>query len=312
MVHNPDSRRGARVASVVEGILSARAAPRPALIRWVKVKDLAGLEANPERVIALGGDGSINAALNWLWRNRLQAPFAIIPAGTGNNLAKGLGIPLKTEPALQLALYGRKVRHLDAGVVTDLRSGWNTVIVQSLCLGFPAHISARFDRLRKIPLLRPLFFLLGDTAYRVLAALGLEEQKRLEKQGRNLLETHLVVDGEARAETLLALFVGNERSLGGSFIPCPRALPDDGKLDLCLVRAGTGANYWRLFAEVAGGEHLSNERVVRYLQFEKRLELEFSSPTPVLVDGDIRETSDRFGIDVLPQRFPVVAPEVNL
>ncbi|MCG3195700.1 MAG: lipid kinase YegS [bacterium] len=311
LVHNPRSRRGARVASEVRGFLERQppaTAPRP---RWLTLEELPETGVAPERVLALGGDGTINAVLNWLWRNNLEAPLAIVPAGTGNNLAKGLGVPLEIQASLKLALCGARLCRLDAGVIRDGRSGWSTVTVQSLCFGFPAHISARFDRMRRNPLTRPLLTLLGDTAYRLLAALGLEGQKRMERKGRHLLESKLRIDGEALAETVLALFVGNERSLGGSFIPCPLALPDDGKLDLCLVRAGTGANYWRLFAEVVRGAHLANVGVVRYIQFEKRLDLEFSSPTPVLVDGDIRETSDRFGIEVLPRRFPVVVPEGN-
>ncbi|NUN97229.1 MAG: acylglycerol kinase family protein, partial [Candidatus Omnitrophica bacterium] len=86
LVHNPRSRRGTRVASEVRGLLEGMlptGAPRP---RWTTLEGLPEADVAPRRVVSLGGDGTVNAVLNWLWRNNLEIPLAIVPAGTGNNL----------------------------------------------------------------------------------------------------------------------------------------------------------------------------------------------------------------------------------
>src|SRR5678816_4908666 len=59
-----------------------------------------------------------------------------------------------------------------------------------------------------------------------------------------------VLPEETLEERVIAIFIGNERSLGGEFQPCPKARIDDGLMDLCFVRAGTGESYLRLFRSV--------------------------------------------------------------
>jgi diacylglycerol kinase family enzyme len=112
--------------------------------------------------------------------------------------------------------------------------------------------------------------------------------------------------GETIDEKTFAVFIGNERSLGGNFFPCPRAEVDDGKLDLCLVRAGTGASYFDLFRRIARGDHLALERTVVYRQTPGPLEIGLSKPSPFLADGDLWVTSNRFVLRMLRHRFEVI------
>lgn len=245
-------------------------------------------------------------AAKWMLERGLDAPLGIVPAGTGNNLARGLAIPLEPAQAFRRALLGTRTRPLDGCVIRDGRGPAMSVMVQSACLGFPAAMAARYEALRGHAILRPFLSLFGPYVYRLLAALGLEGQKRKEKRGEDLLEARCLFPHEELYETVLAVFLGNERSLGGNFHPCPIAQVDDGLLDVCLVRSGTGTNYWELFREVVRGEHLRLDKVVLYRQFSGTLEIELSTPAPILVDGDIRFTSDRFRIEVLPARFQVI------
>jgi diacylglycerol kinase (ATP) len=304
LVHNPGSRRGRAALVSVSRILA-----RPEWAEWrglrtVPLRDLGSVREAPERVIVLGGDGSVNAAAEWLVERGAEAPLAILPAGTGNNLARGLGIPLRIEDALGLALRGSRARPLDA-IAYVAGGDRERLIIQTSALGFPAEIASRYDALRQHLLFRCLAAPAGPYVYRVLAFLGLRQQKRRERSG-DVLGIRCAMPGETLEEKAFAVFIGNERSLGGNFFPCPRAEVDDGKLDLCLVRAGTGASYLDLFRRIARGDHLALERTVVYRQTAGPLEIDLSEPTPLLVDGDLWVTSDRFVLRVLRHRFQAI------
>jgi diacylglycerol kinase (ATP) len=310
VVFNPGARRGGSVAAEVRRALAAATAPpareEPGRLAFAPVSELDAVGEAPGRVIAVGGDGTFNGAADWLARRGFRAPLAIVPAGTGNNLACGLGLPLRTGPALVLALRGRACRPLDAVVYLSPEEGRRRLLLQGGALGFPAEVAARYDRLRRQPLLRPLLQPLGTHVYRLLALAGLAAQKRRERRGEDLLEVRAALAGEEIRERLLALFIANERSLGGNFVPCPRARVDDGAFDLCFVRAGTGASYLKTFRRVARGEHLALEDVVIYRQSTGPVEIELSAAAPLVADGDLWLRSRRYRFEILPARFEVI------
>jgi diacylglycerol kinase (ATP) len=316
LLHNPGSRRAARTARDLRVLLSSAGSAVGRSLRWVAISDLEQAAAIPERMIVVGGDGTINAAASWLESRGAGCPLAVIPAGTGNNLARGFGIPLKLEEALKIALHGGEIRSLDAviyrtgtapagaapaGAAADTR-----LMVQIAALGFPADMAGVYDRLRRNVAFRVLAAPAGTYVYRILGLVGLIHQKRREKAGKNVLQVRLELPGEIIQEQALALFFCNERSLGGNFFPCPLARVDDGLLDICLVRAGTGMGHLKLFRRVARGTHLSLESAVIYRQTMGPVEVEISTPKPLLVDGDLWVKSSRFSFEMLPGRFQVV------
>jgi diacylglycerol kinase (ATP) len=308
LVYNPSARAGERAAARLEAILATHPLPQDINLDWTPIDELGNHRRKPGRVIAVGGDGTASQSAEWIVEHGYQVPLAIIPAGTGNNLAQGLGIPTRMRAAAGLAFQGSHLRLLDAGRLIDVPTGQHCLMIQSACLGFPSEMSARFAALRQKPLWRPWITLAGTYAYRVIAALGLEGQKRKEKRGEGLLMATCQIGDEKFSETVLAILLGNERSLGGNFYPCPLAVVDDGLLDLCLIRSGTGVNYWKLFHDVTRGKHLRYEEVVLYRQFSEALEIMLTRKEPVLVDGDIRFESDHLRLEVLPQCLPVVVP----
>ncbi|HVR74863.1 MAG TPA: diacylglycerol kinase family protein [Planctomycetota bacterium] len=309
MLHNPLSRNGSRAERRTRSALHSRkdgAGPR---LVWVALSALHSLERVPERIIVIGGDGTVNAAAEWLIERRASCPIAILPAGTGNNLACGLGLPLDLAGSLRVALGGERTRPLDVIVYRGLSVGGPRVVVQSAALGFPADIARRYDVLRRRPLLGGMLTLTGQHVYRLLALLGLQRQKRMEARGERLLEVECVLPDEVLRETVFAIFIGNERSLGGNFLPCPRAELDDGMFDICFVRAGTGARYLKLFRAVARGEHLEMRDTVLYRQTPGPVALNLSAPGSFLADGDIHVTDRAFRLEVLPGRLEVIVGE---
>jgi diacylglycerol kinase (ATP) len=278
---------------------------------------LSGLECAPlpaKRVVVIGGDGTVNAALSWLHARGCERVLGIVPAGTGNNLARGLGLPLEPARACEVAFLSDKVRRIDGIAYRGSRGACVRWVVQSASLGFPAEIAARYDRLRRHWAFRALTRPLGSLTYKMLAFLGLAAQKRREKRGEGLLRLQCRLPALAGAapevleETVLALFIHNERTIGGGFVPCPEARVDDGLLDLCTVRAGTGTSYLRIFRAIARGEHLRLSEAVACRQTPGPVELVFSQPTPLVSDGDVWLEDERYLIELLPGLFAVSVP----
>src|SRR5206468_6261532 len=94
-------------------------------------------------VVAVGGDGSVHAALQAVAGT--STPLAVVPAGTGNDLALALGIPKDPVAAARAAaedLLDGRTTAIDAGRTGD--RWWVTV----LCCGFDSAVSDRANRLR--------------------------------------------------------------------------------------------------------------------------------------------------------------------
>ncbi|MBN1444240.1 MAG: hypothetical protein JXA90_16125 [Planctomycetes bacterium] len=307
-IENPASRRGRSRARKVRRWLAAREGAGAGGALWADVGDLERCDPPRGRVIAVGGDGTINAAASWLLERGASVPLAVIPAGTGNNLARGLGIPLDLPRACSLALGGSACADLD---VIRYRTGADDdgrLLIQSAALGFPAEIASLYARLRRGRIFRALAAPAGTYVYRILALAGLVRQRWRERRGWRGLSVRIRLGEEAIEDDALAIFIGNERSLGGEFHPCPRARPDDGRLDLCIVRSCAAEPYLRIFAAIARGEHLDLGPSIVYRQSEGPLEMRLSAPSPLLADGDLWVESDAYRMEVCPGRLRVVIP----
>ena len=175
--------------------------------------------------------------------------------------------------------------------------------IQSAAFGLPAEVARCYDRWRQGLCFRLVGRVLGAQIYRLLAFAGLRREKRHARQGGLKLRAQFAE--EQISANALALFIGNEATLGGDFVPCPQARMDDGKLDFCLVSHDAETDYMELFRDVARGEHLDRD-MVSYRQSSSPLRLEFESAAPIMVDGDVWRSADVFEFEVLAGRFSVV------
>ncbi len=122
-----------------------------------------------------------NAAVSWLVSRGWECPIALVPAGTGNNLASGLGIPLASEAALEIALRGRRLRALDAFAYRAGDDPSVRYIVQTSALAYPAEMAGWYDSLRRRAVLRALLRPLGSGVYRLVGICGLVREKLRER-----------------------------------------------------------------------------------------------------------------------------------
>jgi YegS/Rv2252/BmrU family lipid kinase len=194
-------------------------------------------------VVLVGGDGSVHTAVDALRRRGELSPgepLGLVPLGTGNDLARTLGIPLEPADAAQALLDGSP-RALDLLVDDD-----GGVVVNVVHLGVGAEAAEKATGLKDR---------LGKAAYpvgSVLAAAGPTGwDLRVEVDG-SVVE----VDGPA-----LMVVVANGRTIGGGADIAPDAAPDDGLLDV-VVATSTGP-LARLGFGVAlrEGEHVERDDV---------------------------------------------------
>jgi diacylglycerol kinase family enzyme len=176
-----------------------------------------------------GGDGSLHAVIAALHRrNDLKnAVLGLLPLGTGNDFARGTGIPLDIEEAARVILHGQ-VRAMDV-IVDEL----GEIVVNSVHVGAGANASRRGSRWKE----RLGSFGVGTLN---LGRLGYPIGAALTAWNPPILRVHVEVDGEVVNDVdrpVLMVAVGNGSSVGGGAELTPEASPEDGRLDVMISRA---------------------------------------------------------------------------
>ena len=212
-------------------------------------------------VVTIGGDGSVHAGLQAV--GGTATPLAVIPAGTGNDLALALGIPRDPLTAARAAaedLLAGTTRAIDLGRTAD--RWWATV----LCCGFDSAVSDRANRLR---------WPRGRRRYDVAV---LAELAQLRPR-----EVEVVLDGEARTVPVTLIAVGNTCWYGGGMKVCPGADPADGLFDVTVVGATTRLELMRTKPRLSAGTHIEHPMV----SVHRAARVELSSPgVTTYADGE--------------------------
>jgi diacylglycerol kinase (ATP) len=197
-----------------------------------------------DALVVVGGDGMVHAAVGLLARS--EVPLGVVPSGTGNDFARGLGIP-QGDPAAAAAVLlealGREPRTIDLGLVRhgDGQERWFAGVLSA---GFDAIVNERANALR---------WPKGRSRY---TRAILHELLRLRPR-----RYRLVVDGRPRSVEALLVAVANNTSLGGGMLITPKALLDDGLLDLFIVAPMSRLAFLRIFPRVFSGTHVGDRRV---------------------------------------------------
>jgi len=212
----------------------------------------------PDAFIVVGGDGMVNLGTNLLVGTKV--PLGLVPSGTGNDMARGLGIPHQnTEAAIAslVASLEKPARVIDAGRVEYLDDGRLSVrwFACVLSAGFDAIVNERANHME-----RP------RGASRYLIALGLELAKL------KPIPYRLVLDGSELVTTGALISVGNNVSIGGGMKVTPDALVDDGLLDVLVVQSLSRISFLRIFPRVFKGEHVTDSRVTIHRAKKIRIE----------------------------------------
>jgi diacylglycerol kinase (ATP) len=201
----------------------------------------AAIESGVDALAVCGGDGMVHLGAGLCAGTAL--PLGIVAAGTGNDVATALGLPVHDAAAAARVIAGGHVRSIDAGraVGADGTTRW---WVGVLGAGFDSLVNERANRwvrprgrlrytlavARELPVFRPVPFVLE-------------------------------LDGGRRETPAMLVAVGNGPSYGGGMRVCPDADPADGLLDVAVVHALSTPAFLRVFPRVFAGTHVRHPAV---------------------------------------------------
>ncbi|MET4638467.1 diacylglycerol kinase family protein [Mycetocola sp. 2940] len=239
-----------------------------------------------DALVVVGGDGMVSLAVNELGDTGI--PLGIVPTGTGNDTARGLGIPLE-DPAAAIQVLRDALdappRILDVGLVHHGIT--ETRFLGIVSAGFDALVNDRANLWRR-PRGRSRYTL---ALLRELVALT---PRRYE----------LTVDGAAVTVDAVLLSVANNVSLGGGMKIVPHARMDDGFLDLFTVAPLGRLRLLRFFPRVFSGTHTGLDVV----SFRTLRRVRIDAPGIVAYADGERIGSLPIEVEVLPDSLRVLAP----
>lgn len=206
-----------------------------------------------DALLVMGGDGMAHLGLNACAGTTV--PLGVLPAGTGNDLCRGLGLPLRVRDAVA-ALTRDRVRTVDLARVQPAGGGvrWVGCVVST---GFDSRVALRTAAMR-VPL--------GPLAY---AWSALAELRTFVP-----LQYRLGIDGARRELSSMAVFVANAEFFGGGMRAAPGADVTDGLLDVTIIHPVSRVVLLRLLPTLYSGRFVSHPCVERL------------RATEVVVDGE--------------------------
>lgn len=215
-------------------------------------------------VVAVGGDGTIHDVANGLIDSNI--PLGIIPAGSGNDLARALQIPMNYQKALERILIGEQ-RKMDVG-----RIG-NEYCITVTGIGFDGKVAEENSSSKYKKWLNT--FRLGNLSYGLSFLHVLFQYRPVNVQ--------LKVD-EKNFSFLNVWFIAiaNTPSYGGGIKICPEACYDDGLFDICIVHDLPKWELLRTFPKAFVGKHVLHPGVTMI----RGKQVDVASDWPIIVQGD--------------------------
>jgi diacylglycerol kinase (ATP) len=233
-----------------------------------------------ESIVVCGGDGMVHIALQALAGT--DTNLGIIPAGSGNDVARYLNIPRNDPRAAADVVVGSHVRVIDLA-----RIGASTHFVTVLAAGFDSLVNERANRLT---------WPKGQARYTLATVAELRVFEPLPYT--------LDLDGEVRQLDAMLVAVGNGPSFGGGLRITHGAEIDDGWLDVVIIKPMSKLELLRTYPKLYTGKH------VRHPQYERHRVRSVTVAAPGIVgyaDGE-RIGSLPMTVNVAPNALRVLTP----
>ena len=208
-------------------------------------------------VIVVGGDGMVHLAVQELAGTEI--PLAVIPAGTGNDLARALNLPLNNPELLIGNFLNRKPTKVDLGKVNG------RIFAGILSTGFDSIVNERANRMTMVK---------GRMKYNAAILLELPTFKPKTYEFR--------IDGITFTTKAMLIAVSNGISYGGGMKVTPEAKIDDGLFDVMVLGPVSKIEFLRVFPKVFSGGHV-NHPAVKILRGK---EVEINADAVAYADGE--------------------------
>jgi len=234
-------------------------------------------------LVAVGGDGTCGRIADALIRSNSRCRLAVIPAGTGNDFAKTLGV--EKYDAQQIAELVKR------GDETRIDVGWadGHYFLNSCGFGFDASVLEASNEVR---------WLKGDAVYIYAALRQLFSYRGIDVRANG-------APGVAR-DSMLMVTASNGRWLGGAFKIAPTASVLDGRLDVCFFSDSNVFERVKLFVGAMRGTHLGMPSVTSVSV--SQITLTFATNPSMEMDGELRVArSHTVELRSIPRALSVVA-----
>lgn len=225
----------------------------------------------PVRIYACGGDGTLNEVVNGA-AGYSNAAITGVPKGTGNDFLKIFG------PNYRTLFYNLEALAVGPQASFDLMDCNGHLGIDVVCAGVDARVAAEVHRYKDLP------FVSGIGAY--VLSLGENVLKGIARP------MTIRTDGLNWVDQKTSLFcICNGRYYGGGFMPVPEAMPDDGVLDMLLVRKVGLFTFVRLAGKYAKGLYRQYPELIQDFHGQE-VHISAREPITVVVDGEVmRDTS---------------------
>jgi YegS/Rv2252/BmrU family lipid kinase len=184
-----------------------------------------GIAAGYRKIITVGGDGTLNEVVNGVFLSGVcpttEISLALIPVGTGNDWGRMFGIPLNYERDIDIIVENKQLLH-DVGLISyyDGPEKKERYFINIAGLGFESVVVKRTNQQKDLGHSGKLIYF-----YNLLLSLISYKNTRAE----------IIIDNEKIRANVFSLNVGNGRYCGGGMRQTPRAVPDDGLLDVTII-----------------------------------------------------------------------------
>jgi len=237
-------------------------------------------------VIGAGGDGTIRHVADTLAHTGI--PMGLVPAGTGNLLARNLDLPLEELDAIEVALGGQ-VRQIDLVKITvDNRAPEHFAVMAGI--GIDAMIMDETDD--------DLKDTVGSAAYFVAAAKAL---------GRLPIRLMVQLDSNrpVRRHAMLCV-IGNVGTLRGNIVLIPGASPDDGLLDVYIASPRRFRHWIKVALRLLTRRAKKDDQVDQYTG--KTVRITIDGKDNYQLDGDVIGESTTLNAEIQPGALAICIP----
>src|SRR4030043_396086 len=244
------------------------------------------------KIISVGGDGTLNEVVNGVFTQEYCSPKEItvgmMPVGTGNDWGRMFGIPLVYEGAVNVIRENKLMLH-DIGVVS-YHSGseeHKRYFINIAGLGFEALVVKKTNKQKdKGRSSQAIYF------YNLLSSLISYKN----------IKSDIIIDGKKRTSIIFSINVGNGRYCGGGMRQTPDALPDDGLLDITVIREMGRIEIIKSLKLLYDGTILSHPKIDGYRSNNLRVESE--SLLYLEADGE--------SLGHTPAEFSIIPSAINV
>ncbi|MBO5906802.1 MAG: diacylglycerol kinase family lipid kinase [Clostridia bacterium] len=252
------------------------------------VRSMIRISQERQRFICIGGDGTINEIAN-------SAPstpgveFGVIPSGSGNDFVRNF---------TNTKLFSSIEAQLDGEAISlDLIKCNEYYCVNMVNIGFDCAVVKEAERLKRHKFVTPgMSYIMG-----VVVVL-------FKKFGTKMKV--IFDDGEVIEKEFTLTAIGNGKFCGGGFKSAPKALLNDGLLDVCAIDKISRLTFISLVGSYKKGTYLENQRAMKYIRHRRvpHFKMEFDTPIPICIDGEIKgaKTVD---FEVVKNAFNFVVPK---